>query len=68
MTRFRRRWGIIICKIPLILPLLIVAVVLEVVIKLSDFVYHLADKARYNLNEWWRSVERYLPDSFVRIK
>jgi hypothetical protein len=65
MTKKRIRWGVVAWKLPLVmLPLLPVALLLELATTLTWFAYCLADKARDRFNEWWRAVDAWLPDSW----
>ena len=65
--RKRIRWGVVAWKLPLVmLPLLPVALLLELATTLTWFAYCLADKARARFNEWWRAVDARLPDSWDR--
>jgi hypothetical protein len=67
MSIKRIRWGVVAWKLPLvILPLLPIALVLELATALAWFAYCLADKTRDQFNEWWRGVDAWLPDSWHR--
>lgn len=67
MTSKCIRWGVVAWKVPLVmLPLLPVALLLELATAMTWIAYCLADKARDQFNEWWRSVDACLPDSWHR--
>ncbi len=67
MTSKRIRWSVVAWKLPLvILPLLPVALLLELATAMTWFAYCLADKARHQFNECWRAVDACLPDSWYR--
>jgi hypothetical protein len=66
-NRKRIRWGVVAWKLPLMmLPLLPVALLLELATAATWLAYCLADKARDQFNEWWRDLDGRLPDSWRR--
>ena len=73
-NRKRIRWGVVAWKLPLvILPLLPVALLLELATTVTwlaycvaELAYCVADKARDRFNEWWRGLDGRLPDSWRR--
>jgi hypothetical protein len=67
MIRKRIRWAVVAWKLPLIIvPLLPIALFLELATSLTWFAYCWADKSRDKFNEWWRWLDSCLPDSFDR--
>lgn len=67
-NRKRIRWGVVAWKLPLvILPLLPVALLLELATTVTWLAYCVADNARDRFNEWWRGLDGRLPDSWRRL-
>ena len=67
MARKRLRWAVIAWKLPLVmLPLLPLALLLEMATTVMWFFYCVADKARDQFEEWWRDLDSRLPDSWER--
>jgi hypothetical protein len=67
MPRKRLRWSVVAWKLPLILlPLLPVALLLELATVVTWAAYCLADRARDRFNEWWRALDARLPASWER--
>jgi hypothetical protein len=66
-TRKRIRWGVVAWKLPLVmLPLLPVALLLEMATAVTWFAYCVADKSRDQFNELWRAIDAQLPSSWRR--
>jgi hypothetical protein len=49
-----------------ILPLLPVALLLELATTVTWFAYCIADKSRDRFNEWWRRIDARMPSSWQR--
>jgi hypothetical protein len=70
MTRRNKRirWRVVAWKMPLIvLPLLPVALLLELATTATWAAYCVADGARDRFNEWWRWLDSCLPNSWQRL-
>ena len=66
-NRRRIRWSVVAWKLPLVmLPLLPVALLLELATAVTWFAYCLAGRARDQFNEWWRDLDGRLPDLWRR--
>ena len=66
-NRKRIRWGVVAWKLPLvILPLLPVALLLEMATALTWLAYCVAEKSRGQFNEWWCGIDAQLPNSWRR--
>lgn len=65
MTNRRKRlkYGVIVWKLPLVmLPLLPIALLLDLATTLTWFAYCVANKSRDRFNEWWLVLDSRLPD------
>lgn len=61
--RRRLRYGVIVWKLPLVmLPLLPIALLLELATTLTWFAYCVADKSSDRFKEFWLSLNSRLPD------